>query len=384
MNLGAGCWAAWSIWERLMAGSLLLLAYTYFGYPALLAVLARLVPYRSRVDHTFEPTTTVCIPAFNGAATLDAKLASAVALDYPGEKLEILVYSDGSTDATETIARSWMARDARVRLLLGHTRKGKPTALNRMRNEAKGTVLLLTDARQLLAPGALRALVARLADPEVGCVTGNLVLAGGAGSGMYWRYENWIREREGRFRSVVGMTGPLSLIRKQDLQELPADILLDDVWIPMSLRMAGRRILFCTEAQVYDQAFGDEREFGRKVRTLAGNYQIFARMPRLLVPFLNPSWFETFSHKVLRLLCPAALVVLLGASALAALTPLSAAVGPGMAGTLLASQIGFYAAALIGARVGRLGVLARTFVVLNAAAVVGLWRFARQRQKVTW
>jgi cellulose synthase/poly-beta-1,6-N-acetylglucosamine synthase-like glycosyltransferase len=375
-SLSAGEWS--------MVAALLLLGYTYFGYPVLLAVLARLFPGRTRIDPAFEPTVTVCIPAFNGAATLDAKLASVVALDYQADKLDILVCSDGSTDDTVAIVRAWSAREPRIRLLESTARQGKPSALNRMRGEAKGAVLLLTDSRQPLAREALRALVARLADPTVGCVTGNLVLAGGAGSGMYWRYENWIRCQEGRFRSVVGVTGPLSLIRRDDLPELPPDIILDDVWIPMCLRLRRRRVLFCPEARIYDQAFGDGREFGRKVRTLAGNYQIFSRMPRLLLPFVNPSWFETFSHKVLRLLCPAALLVLLGASALVALGQATPAIGPALARTLLATQLGFYAAAVIGPRVGKIGVLARTFVILNAAAVVGLWRFARQSQKVTW
>jgi cellulose synthase/poly-beta-1,6-N-acetylglucosamine synthase-like glycosyltransferase len=248
-----------------------------------------------------------------------------------------------------------------------------------MREAATGEVLLITDARQPLAPGALRALVERLADPRVGCVTGNLVLDGPAGSGVYWRYENWIRLQEARFRSVVGMTGPIAALRREDLAPLPEDLILDDVWIPMRLRLRGRRVLLAEDAVAYDRAFEDRREFGRKVRTLAGNYQVFARMPALLSPRHNPSWFETVSHKLLRLVCPWALVALLVASAAAARAP-----DAGAARALLAAQLAFYAAALVGRRAGRLAGVARTFAVMHVAAIVGLWRFATGRQKITW
>jgi cellulose synthase/poly-beta-1,6-N-acetylglucosamine synthase-like glycosyltransferase len=362
--------------------ALAVLVYTYAGYPVLLAALRRIRPLHARRDPTWTPTVTACVAAYNAEASLQAKLASLTALDYPADKLDILVYSDGSTDGTDAIVSARSARDPRVQLIRGDGRKGKPTALNAMTERARGEVLLLTDARQPVEPGALRAMLALLADPSVGCVTGNLRLEGQAGSGVYWRYENWIRRSEARFRSVVGMTGPLSAIRRADLAPLPRSLILDDVWIPMRLRLQGRRILFCEEAVAFDQAFDDEREFGRKVRTLAGNYQIFALMPALLVPFVNPSWFETWSHKIMRLVCPWALLLLLVACALGVWR------GEGRAfpllAALLAGQVLFYAGALAGSRVGRLGTVARTFVVLNAAAVVGLWRFLAGVQKVTW
>jgi cellulose synthase/poly-beta-1,6-N-acetylglucosamine synthase-like glycosyltransferase len=356
--------------------ALAVLVYTYAGYPVLIALLGRVRRLRTQLDPTWTPTVTVCVAAYNVESTLEAKLASLVALDYPADKLDVLIYSDGSSDGTEAIAAAWAARDARVQLVRGPQRLGKPTALNRMAAQARGEVLLLTDARQPVDRGALRAMLTLLADPQVGCVTGNLQLQGQAGSGVYWRYENWIRRCEARFRSVVGMTGPLSALRRADLGLLPENLILDDMWIPMRLRLQGRRILFCDEALAFDRAFDDEREFGRKVRTLAGNYQLFALMPALLVPFVNPSWFETWSHKIMRLLCPWALAALL------------LACGFGLASRtlaiLLAGQLLFYALALAGPRAGRLGTVARTFVVLNAAAVVGLWRFLARAQKVTW
>jgi cellulose synthase/poly-beta-1,6-N-acetylglucosamine synthase-like glycosyltransferase len=247
-----------------------------------------------------------------------------------------------------------------------------------MRTLARGDLLLLNDVRQPLSPNAVRALAGALADPDVGCATGNLILQGPAGSGVYWRYENWIRRQESRFRGVVGMTGPIGMVRRAELEPLPEDLILDDVWIPMRLALEGKRVVFVPEAEATDAAFEDEHEFRRKVRTLAGNYQLFARLPALLLPFRNPLWFETFSHKILRLGGPWLLAVLAVASLI------GAARGSALLGAAAVAQGAFYAAAAAGRRAGRLAGVARTFVVLNLAAVVGLWRHLTGRQRVTW
>lgn len=368
----------------IVAGAcLLILLYTYAGYPVLITVLARLRPLRVTADPDYTPMVSVCTAVHNGMAYLDTKIESLLAMDWPVDKLEILIYSDGSTDGTVARVKEWSARDPRVRLVEGAVRAGKPTGLNLMRAAAVGEVLFMTDVRQKLNQQALRVLCARLADPRVGCVTGNLVLEGSAGSGAYWRYEKFIRQQEARFRSVVGMTGAIAVARKADVADLPPALILDDVWIPMRLRLQNRLILFAEEAHAYDVAFEDDREFGRKVRTLAGNFQLFAWMPALLSPLHNPSWLETVSHKLLRLVCPFALLALL-ASSMAAFfaSPIIWICAAGAA--LLGGQMLFYAGAVAGARAGKLGSLARTFVVMNAAALVGCWRFLTGGQRVTW
>lgn len=372
-------------WVALASASLL--AYTYVGYPLLIALLARLFPLRAPIDPDWLPSVSALIPVYNAAPYIRRKLDSLLALDYPADRFEILVYCDGAVDQSAAIVREYAARDPRVRVIESSQRLGKPHALNVLREAARGEVCLMTDIRQPLSRNALRALVARLADPRVGCVSGNLVLRGKSAAGLYWRYENWIRNNEAGFRSMVGATGPIYVVRRADLPRLPLNVILDDQWIPMQLRLQGRRLLLCHAAQAYDRAFDDKREFSRKVRTLAGNYQLFRRRPALLVPFVNPSWFETASHKLLRLATPWALMLLFASSAVAAFSPAWAVGGASVSLALRAlftAQVVFYLAAIGGPAWGRLGALARGFVVLSTAVVVGLWRYLRGAQKVTW
>ncbi len=152
-----------------------ILVYTYFGYPIVIGVLARLSPTRPKEDPSWLPTVTACIPVYNAASYIEAKVESLLALDYPKDKLEILLYSDGSTDDSDAIARRLSERDPRVKLLRSEARRGKPSAVNDMLEVATGEVLLMTDIRQPLVPGALRALVRLLADNAAGCVSAILL-----------------------------------------------------------------------------------------------------------------------------------------------------------------------------------------------------------------
>ncbi len=181
------------------------------------------------------------------------------------------------------------------------------------------------------------------------------------------------------------MSGSIYALWRRDLPDLPEDLILDDMFVPLRIALSKRYVVFCDEAEAYDDALDDQREFGRKVRTLAGNYQLLAKMPSLLIPGTRV-WFHIVSHKILRLVCPFALLVLFCASLAIALGPVSDVSTSELHfwRTLALAQIVFYALALFGARAGRVAGLMRTFVVLNAAAVVGLWRFLRRTQAITW
>jgi poly-beta-1,6-N-acetyl-D-glucosamine synthase len=370
---------------RLPLVALGLVTYTYVGYPLAIGLLARLSPQPVQKDESFTPTVSVLMSAFDAAGYLEAKLDSLAALEYPADKIEFLVLSDGSTDGTDDILAKRHAADPRFRWVRREERSGKPSGINRLKELATGEVLILTDARQPLSPRTARALVSHFVDPSVGCVSGNLVLEGEAGAGVYWRYEKWIREQEARFRSVVGVTGAIYAIRRAEMPTLPDDIILDDVFTPMTLRLEGKKILFEREAVATEMAFEDDREFNRKARTLAGNYQLFSRMPALLVPFLNPSWFETMSHKTLRLAGPFLLAALLGGSLAALRKPSDMTRGElALMRTLVAGQLAFYGAAALGPKAGKLPGVARTFVTMNAAALVGLARHLKKTQRIAW
>lgn len=367
--------------SRLAYASLSLLAYTYAGYPALVASLARLRPLTVDRDPGFRPKVSVLIPVYNAARYVAPKLESLLRQTYPQELLEILVYSDGATDGSDAEVEKFADRG--VKLVRAEARKGKPTALNTLRKIATGEVFVLTDIRQILSANAVADLVSHLADESVGTVSGNLVLEGATGAGFYWKYENFIRSCEARFRGMVGVTGPLYAIRACDLPEVPDDLILDDMYIPLRLRLRGKRLLFCEEAIATDDAFEDDREKGRKVRTLAGNFQLLSKMPELLSPLANPSYFETISHKVLRLAGPVLMAGAVVGAAGGFVTSRSASQRTAM-GALLLGEALFAGLALAGPRAGKLGQLARTFVVLNTAAVEGFVRFVKDKQEVTW
>ncbi len=363
--------------------SLLLLVYAYIGYPLLIALLARYFPLRLQTASRASPMVSVLIPVYNGGDFVARKIDSLLAQDYPRDKLELLLCSDASNDGTDKVLVDYAARfPGIVRNFRMEERSGKPLILNFLRKEARGEVLLMTDIRQPLEKNCIEVLVTKLASHNVAVVGGMLLLRGRTGAGFYWKYEKWIRQCESDFRSVTGVSGSLYVIYAEDMPELPRDIILDDVWVPSVQRLRGKRVILAPEAVAWDDAMDDEQEFGRKVRTLAGNYQLLVRLPALLSPFHNPSWFEFISHKVVRLLCPWALLVLL-LSNIVLLQEVEGMMAYGMM-ALLGGQLLFYLLAALGKKAGAPGKLARTFVILNFAAVVGLWRYMLGRQKIAW
>jgi cellulose synthase/poly-beta-1,6-N-acetylglucosamine synthase-like glycosyltransferase len=311
----------------------------------------------------------VIIAVRNGERYLRAKLESVLAQDYPAEKMEILVVSDGSTDATETIARACAPR---VRLLV-QPPAGKGAALNLAIPQATGEILVLTDVRQVLAPDCVRRLVACFGDPRVGVVSGDLRIrnpetAEEISIGLYWRYESAIRAWLSAFDSMLGATGPIYALRRELAAPLPSGILLDDMYLPLQAFFRGYRLVQEEAARAWDYPTALDTEFRRKVRTLGGNYQLLYLMPQLLGP-ANRLWLDYVSYKLGRLLLPVALVAIFTASWFLA-EPWRTA--------LLGAQAAFYALALLdlalpqGAPGKRITSTVRTFVVLMAASACAL------------
>lgn len=293
--------------------------YVYLAYPALLALWARLAPRPVATGDT-TPTVSIIIAARNEADRLGARIENLLSLDYPRSLMQIIVVSDGSTDATADVLRRYGGAVDTVYLTPG----GKARALNAGVARARHELLVFTDARQHFARDALRRLVAPFVDPAVGGVSGELVLdcedgsARGAGItdgvGGYWRYEKWLRRHESLVGSMLGATGAIYALRRHLWQPLPEHTILDDVLAPMRAVLSSTRVVFEAGAYAFDHAASAPTELRRKVRTLAGNVQILWLEPRLLNPFANPVWLQYLSHKVGRLLVPYALLALLVSS----------------------------------------------------------------------
>ena len=292
-----------------------LLFYLVVGYPLLLAFY----PWRHRTPIAKDPArvrpVTVLVPVYNGARFLRQKLESILALDYPRDLLEILVISDSSTDATDSIAQEFVSSGVR---LLRVARGGKAAALNAGIEQARGEILFFTDVRQTLAPESLRHLVACLADPSVGSVTGELHIVTGdrreeADMGLYWRYEVWARKQMTQIDSIFGATGCIYAMPRDLVQPIPPDTLGDDAAFPLGAFFRGYRMVLDTEAKAYDLASPLGSEFERRMRTLAGLWQNLVRRPELL-GFRDRMWLHFVSHKVGRLLLPWLALVALGSA----------------------------------------------------------------------
>ena len=364
----------------------LLLTYAHVGYPALVAARARLRPHPCA--RAGEPTVSVVIVVHNEAARIAPRLENLLHLEYPQNRLEIMLASDGSTDGTPERARVF--EPAGVTIIAFETRRGKAAVLNDVVPKARGQILVMGDARQTFESGALRALVGPFADSAVGAVSGELVLSAdeggtrvGDGIGFYWRYEKLIRRSESSVDSTIGVTGAIYAIRRELFERIPEDTILDDVLIPMRIARRGYRVLFEARARAYDRPTTAARdEFRRKVRTIAGNFQLFTRHPWLLDPSRNRLWLQTVSHKALRLLGPLFLAAAAAANLMLLDRPFYR--------LTLGAQVVFYVAALVGYasqtarnRVRLVGV-AYVFCLLYWATVVAFVRFVAGRQRVTW
>ena len=370
--------------------ALLLLAYTWLGYPALALLLARLRPRAASSDTTALPTSvSVIIAARNEADRLPDKIANLLVMADADAIAEILVGSDGSDDQTTAVVTA--LPDPRIRVLSFDQRRGKPSVLNDLVAQATGEILLFTDARQHFSLDAWTRLRARFADPAVGVVSGELVFktdasdsATGQGMDVYWLYEKWIRNNEGRYASVPGATGAIYAMRRSLFERIPAACLLDDVYLPLSAVMAGSRCVFEAGAVAYDTPSKNDRdEQIRKRRTLSGNLQLIKLMPGILNPQRNPIWWQFVSHKLLRLLSPFAL-----ACALIANIPLRH--HPFFHLTLIA-QIVFYTVAIgsqlsrsIGLPPPRWSSVPLMFLSLQKAILLAWFDFFTGRHQVVW
>jgi cellulose synthase/poly-beta-1,6-N-acetylglucosamine synthase-like glycosyltransferase len=361
-----------------------LIAYTYVGYPALLGVRALLRPRPFRcADAT--PSVTMVICAHDEAAAIGAKLENVLSLDYPRDRLEVLVASDGSTDGTEAIVRALAPRGVR---LLALPRRGKIPTLNAAVGEAKGEILVFSDANSMYAPDAIRALVRPFADAEVGGVAGDqryLAADGGPdgseGERAYWSFDRKLKEWQSRAGSVTSATGAIYAIRRSLFREVPSGV-TDDFVISTRVIAEHQRLVFAPDAVAYEPpARSTGAEANRKVRVMTRGLTAVLVMRELLDPLRHGFYaLQLFSHKVLRRLVVLPLILLLGVS------PFLWDEGPLYRGFVLL-QAAFYAAAgleaLLRTRI-RIFSLPLYFCMVNGAALLAATNVVRGRRIDSW
>jgi cellulose synthase/poly-beta-1,6-N-acetylglucosamine synthase-like glycosyltransferase len=364
----------------LFMASCAFLLYVIAGYPLLLKILASF--FRKPIKKgDYSPSVAVVIPVRDGEQYISRKLDSILALDYPKELLEVLVISDGSTDETDNLARGYAAWGVK---LLHVPNGGKAAALNAGVPTTRNSILLLTDVRQVLEPESLRKMMNCFADPAVGVVSGELTIREGnnleeSNIGVYWKFESWIRNRLSDLDSMMGATGPFYAIRRELMVRMPAETLLDDLYVPLAAFFRGYRLVVEPAAKAYDDPTSLSTEFRRKVRTLAGNYQIMRQYPGLLTS-RNRMRFHYLSYKLGRLLLPFALIII-------AVTCFWLP-SRWMVITAVAAQVAIYGLAFLDERLDeesilkRLSSAARTFVVMMLAALCALSVFFVSPQKL--
>ena len=357
-----------------------LLIWCYAGFPLSLRALAQLRPRPWRGSLERQPSVSVVVAVRNGAGQLRRRLDDLFRGSYPPDRLEVLVVCNGCTDGTEEIARDYSVRDPRVRVLESPAELGKSGALSLGVAAARGEFVVLADVRQTFHREAISRLLEPFGDPEVGAVSGRLVLARGGATAVegvrwYWELETILREAESATGSVMGVTGAIYAIRRSAFEPLPPRIILDDVFVPLRLVLKRMRVVLAPHALAFDVSSPNAtHEFHRKRRTMVGNLQLVREMPALLSPRRNPAFLRFISHKLLRLATPFFSVGLM----------LSAAALPG-----LLYRIVFGVGVLVYSA-GVLGLFARTrllalpaaFVLLHGAILSALFLTRRDAETV--
>ena len=363
-----------------------LLFYVYAGYPILLALIGLFVRRPSR-DSGYTPRISVLIAAYNEEEAIERKIQQTLALEYPADKIEVLVLSDCSTDRTDEIVKAFP--DSRVRLVRMPERRGKTFAQNVGVKEAKGEVMIFSDATAIYHAQALSYLACNYQDASVGAVSGRYQYFDpgeqsptGLGSVAFWNYENLIKKLQSSISTITGCCGCIYSVRKEAYTELPADIISDLVQ-PLQAIRKGYRVVFEDRALAYEETTqSTSEEFSMRVRVVTRAMRGLLSVSDLLKPwkFAWPA-FQLWSHKIMRWMVPLFLIAIFAASL--------ALIDFRFYRFTLAVQLFFYAAALLNMLLPLhrqwkpLGI-PLFFCTLNAAALVSILEICRGRKYVTW
>lgn len=362
--------------------SAFLVVYPYLVFPSLLMLMRRVMARPPR-KAPIEPTVSMLVAAYNEEDVIAAKIENALAIDYPAGRLETVVASDGSTDATNTIAARY-DDGKRIRLLAFPLNRGKLATMNDAVRQLTGEIVVFSDASSMITPESLRVLVSNFADPSVGAVSGAYLVrnpgqsALGKQEDFYWRFETSLKAAEADVSSTLGAHGSLYAIRRELYPFPEPGVINDDFVIPMRIVGLGLRAVYEPAAVAVEEAHEMEG-FRRRVRIASGNIQQLGELPRLLMPPRPLPLFFFLSHKVARLLVPPAMVLCFVANLLL--------LGDPLYNVLFVGQVAFYMLALGGAAFAlrpRLLRLPYYFSMVNAGLVVAVFERAVRRRPVAW
>ena len=377
-----------------------LIFYTYLGYPFLTWLISRMASRPINNTNIF-PTITLLIAAFNEEKVIAEKIENSLELDYPREKLQVLVMDDGSEDHTQEIIKSYAARG--VELAYNPPRRGKMAAINRAITQARGDIVLFSDASNMYAPNVLREIIIPFADSRVGAVVGARTIdAGdgglGASEGLYWKYESFIQKNESLLGCCTGIIGEILALRRNLFVPPPDGIINDDFFMAMQVAKKGYRVAYAPKARSFERISTRVQDgIERRSRIIAGRYQAIAHASYLL-PWNRPLivW-QIISHKFMRPLVPLFMIILLFINVLVLMFPPKAAsldfifLAQPYNWIMFAFQVIFYSIAIGGNRLEKnkarwLRILYVPTFLFNSnwAALRGLYRFLSGKQTTHW
>jgi len=381
-------------------GSLGGILYTYFGYPVLIFLLAKIIQ-KPEIYQTYKPSVTLLIAAYNEETVIEEKIKNSLTIEYPKDLLQILVVTDGSRDRTPEIAKRYI--NYGIEILHEPERRGKMAAINRALPSARGEIVVFSDANNDYQPDTILKLIQPFGNPSVGGVTGAKVIGQGDGSlgaseGLYWKYESFIKKQESRAGSCTSAAGEVLAIRKNLYSSPPDQVINDDFYIAMQIVRNGYRLVYVPDAKSIERVSPSAQdEVARRTRINAGRFQAIA-MSKQILPFNRPLLvWQILSHKFLRPIVPFFMIGAALFNLMAVLFP------PATKGFWILSkpysliflglQFLFYMLAWIGMKAGNCGEqnrLVRLFYIptfltnSNYAALLGFFRFLRGSQSHMW
>ena len=366
--------------------SILLVASSYFLYPLVIWLIGKMFPFSPKRKEIF-PQVSVIIPAYNEKNSIEKKVRNTLELEYPQDKMEILVGSDGSTDKTSEIMSN--LSNNKIRFFDFKQNRGKTAVQNDLVKESKGEILVFTDAASFLSPDSLKNIVRNFADHTVGCVGGKMLFVDTESNittesqGIYWRYESKLRELESRIGSLIGVDGPLYAVKREYYLPLESHI-ISDLLTPLLVLEQGKRVILESEALVFeDPTHESTQEFKTRRRITVRGLVGLASYARLLNPLRHPFLsFQIFLHKIVRwLVGPLILINLMSTVALSYSEPFR---------FLLVLYLLFFMGAGSGWIAEHFGVRSQIltipyyFTLVNLAAMMGVIDFLKKKQAVTW